>query len=82
MYKTLMLDLCPATCGFCQVTTAKPDEELEENNVRGAPENDCFDLDLYCTKRSHLCNSQLYKAIMAKECALTCGYCTPPPEEE
>uniref|UniRef100_A0A914C0R0 ShKT domain-containing protein n=1 Tax=Acrobeloides nanus TaxID=290746 RepID=A0A914C0R0_9BILA len=75
---------CAKTCGKCVNKVDEDDESEEvddeenEHGYKGASiTEDCVDLMKNCSKNKRFCSHKLYTAMMEKNCAKTCGFCTP-----
>uniref|UniRef100_A0A0K0CWJ5 ShTK domain protein n=1 Tax=Angiostrongylus cantonensis TaxID=6313 RepID=A0A0K0CWJ5_ANGCA len=60
VYRTLMIQQCPFTCGFCGSCFDKV------NPRTGA--SDCPGYKSYCTRPD-------YAVVMREQCPKTCGFC-------
>uniref|UniRef100_A0A0N4ZVS8 ShKT domain-containing protein n=1 Tax=Parastrongyloides trichosuri TaxID=131310 RepID=A0A0N4ZVS8_PARTI len=64
IYRDLMKDKCPRTCGYC------------DNNTSGnSGSNTCKNKLSECSIKSYLCKVSAYKVFMKTNCPATCGYC-------
>ncbi|VDD94866.1 unnamed protein product [Enterobius vermicularis] len=77
LYKSLMNEKCPATCGFCTtdniLTTST--EKVAKAAVFAARKL-CADLDTtQCETKKQLCTNSLYRDLMVAKCPETCGFC-------
>ncbi|MCP9258447.1 hypothetical protein DINM_001486 [Dirofilaria immitis] len=69
LYKSLMLSLCPFTCGYCEIfeTTEITPEICQDMAASNKPSD--------CPLYSSLCNDSIYKELMKEQCPKTCGFC-------
>ncbi|MCP9258441.1 hypothetical protein DINM_001481 [Dirofilaria immitis] len=68
LYKSLMLSLCPFTCGYCEkFETTEITPEICQDMAASNKPSDC---PLY----SSLCNDSIYKELMKEQCPKTCSF--------
>jgi hypothetical protein len=67
-YRELMMKKCRKTCALCE------DDETTTITTRIAPPA-CIDRTADCVQKKKFCEMIEYRAVMAKNCRKTCGFC-------
>uniref|UniRef100_A0A0N5C2T2 ShKT domain-containing protein n=1 Tax=Strongyloides papillosus TaxID=174720 RepID=A0A0N5C2T2_STREA len=65
IYKYLMKEKCPKTCGYRTTSSSGSTSSTTRTDAL----SDCF-------SKSNLCTNTTYKDLMKQKCPKTCGYCT------
>ncbi|KAL3124735.1 hypothetical protein niasHT_001572 [Heterodera trifolii] len=90
LYRKLMREQCPKTCGYCEGQRTSEDEEAkgeEEKRFEGDgtmpvnPSSGCSDRTVPgrasdCPLLRYLCDDDTYREVMRRQCPKTCGFCT------
>uniref|UniRef100_A0A0K0EWL5 ShKT domain-containing protein n=1 Tax=Strongyloides venezuelensis TaxID=75913 RepID=A0A0K0EWL5_STRVS len=69
IYKDLMKEKCPKTCGYCTSSSSSSSSSGSSSTTT------CKDTTSDCSSKSSLCTNTIYKSLMKTNCASTCGYC-------
>lgn len=72
IYKSLMKEQCPKTCGYCTSTSSNTSSSSSSGS---SSTGTCKDASSDCSTKSYLCKNTIYKDLMKSNCASTCGYC-------
>ncbi|VDO68524.1 unnamed protein product [Heligmosomoides polygyrus] len=75
LYRQLMLEKCPKTCGRCS-DQGNPDVSTASTVTSGCsdrlnPMTDASD----CPRSVDLCRNPAYLSLMQEQCPRTCGFC-------
>uniref|UniRef100_A0A0N5BCB5 ShKT domain-containing protein n=1 Tax=Strongyloides papillosus TaxID=174720 RepID=A0A0N5BCB5_STREA len=70
IYKDLMKQRCPKTCGYCTSSSSG------SSSSGGTSSTTCTDALSDCSSKSYLCTNTTYKDLMKQNCPKSCGYCT------
>ncbi|GMS87737.1 hypothetical protein PENTCL1PPCAC_9912, partial [Pristionchus entomophagus] len=81
-YKSLMLQHCPKTCGWCNELIVVEPPLITSPPIILPPittvppvVNNCVDTATDCGIKAGLCHNNAYKSLMMKRCQRTCGWC-------
>ncbi|VDD90747.1 unnamed protein product [Enterobius vermicularis] len=66
LYRALMQQQCPRTCGYCTVVQST-NSSCVDMNLPGRPSD--------CPALASLCTNAIYQSLMTQQCPRTCGLC-------
>uniref|UniRef100_A0A0N5BNK1 ShKT domain-containing protein n=1 Tax=Strongyloides papillosus TaxID=174720 RepID=A0A0N5BNK1_STREA len=73
VFKPMMTDKCPKTCGFCTQGNSGVNNNNTGGNTNSNSGKSCVDRLDSCYRYSGLCKSPVYEDFMKKNCPGTCG---------